>query len=173
MHSIGINQDTKQRPAIVTFDYPIWIKAVDIVLENKLPIIVRLSGFHELKSYLGSIGNVMSGSGLEELVKLVYPCTADVTATHIMDGSAYYKALRFHFLVDAALVVYMIKDLVAEDDIRLMEEFIKQTKTEKLGADATSASTLRFEELVEEKFQECLKSGRTPALWATYHNLVR
>ena len=35
-------------------------------------VIVRLGGFHLLMSYLGSIGHIMSGSGLAELWETVY-----------------------------------------------------------------------------------------------------
>jgi len=42
------------RVAIVTFDLPIWMKAVDIIKQANLSIIARLGGFYLLKSYLGS-----------------------------------------------------------------------------------------------------------------------
>ena len=38
-----------------------------------LPVIVRLGGFHLLKSYLGSFGYIMKDSGLEELFQCIYP----------------------------------------------------------------------------------------------------
>ena len=34
------------RVAIVTFDLPIWLKAVDIIKQANLPVIARLGGFH-------------------------------------------------------------------------------------------------------------------------------
>lgn len=36
------------RVAIVTFDLPIWLKAVDIIKQANLPVIARLRGFHLL-----------------------------------------------------------------------------------------------------------------------------
>ena len=39
--------------AIVTFDFPIWLKAVNIIKQANLPIIARLGGFHLLKYYHG------------------------------------------------------------------------------------------------------------------------
>ena len=41
------------RVAIVTFDLPIWLKAVDIFKQANINVIARLDGFHQLKSYLG------------------------------------------------------------------------------------------------------------------------
>jgi len=40
------------RVAIVTFDLPIWLKAVDIIKQANLPIIARLGVFHMLKSFI-------------------------------------------------------------------------------------------------------------------------
>ena len=34
--------------AIVTFDLPIWLKAVDIIKQVNLNVIARLGGFHQL-----------------------------------------------------------------------------------------------------------------------------
>ena len=44
--------------AIVIFDFPIWLKAVNIIKQANLPIITWLGSFHLLKSYLGSMGNM-------------------------------------------------------------------------------------------------------------------
>ena len=52
----------------ITFDQPLYIKAVDIVMKARLDIVVRLGGFHTLMSFLGSIGHLMKGSGLEEVL---------------------------------------------------------------------------------------------------------
>jgi len=40
--------------------------------------ILRMGGFHTLMSFLGtgSIGNIMSGSGLRSVLELVYACLA-------------------------------------------------------------------------------------------------
>ena len=41
----------------ITFDQPLWLKAVDICSASRLDIVCRLGGFHVLMSFLGSIGN--------------------------------------------------------------------------------------------------------------------
>ena len=56
---------------IITFDLPLWIKATRIVLETGMRIVVRLGGFHILKSFLGCIGCIMAELGLEELIKII------------------------------------------------------------------------------------------------------
>ena len=88
---------SKRKAITITFDLPIWFKAMRIVIEKKLPVVVRLGGFHFLKSYLGSIGAIMSGSGLEDVLERVYKGSS--TVEHILSGSAYAKAIRAHLLV--------------------------------------------------------------------------
>ena len=45
---------------ILTFDQPIWLKAMDIVKAIDLKVVLILGGFHTLMSYIyvGSIGKV-------------------------------------------------------------------------------------------------------------------
>ena len=54
---------------------------------------------------LGCIGYIMEGSGLEEAMGLIY---GPHTVKHTLKGAAYSKALRGHFLIDAALVKHMM-----------------------------------------------------------------
>jgi len=57
-------------------------------------------GFHAEMSFLGCIGHLMSGSGLQELLEVVY---SHNTVTHILSGKAVGTAVRGHLLVDSAL----------------------------------------------------------------------
>ena len=59
---------------LVTFDQPLFQKASEIVASssNLDKVILRLGGFHLMMSYLGCIGQIMSGSGLAELWEQVY-----------------------------------------------------------------------------------------------------
>lgn len=84
-------------------------------MKVRLPIVVRLGGFHTLMSFLGSIGNVMRGSGLEDVFQLL---CGENTIEHILMGKACARAIRGHFLVQAALVKLLISYLTgrASDD---------------------------------------------------------
>ena len=75
---------------IVTFHLPIWLKAMDIIKQANLNVIARLGGFHQLKFYLGLMGNIMQNSGLLEGIQLIYP--GSKTANH-------NKAIRAHLLI--------------------------------------------------------------------------
>ena len=56
----------------ITFDQPLWLKAMKIIKAEQLHIVCRLGGFHMLMSFLGSIGKLMKGSGLEDVFAEVY-----------------------------------------------------------------------------------------------------
>ena len=55
-------------------------------------------------SFLGSIGHLIAGSGLQELLEIIY---ANNTVTHILSGKAVARAVRGHFLVDRALNILL------------------------------------------------------------------
>ena len=64
------------------------------------PIVLRLDEFHTKMSFWGTIGHVMCGSGLQELLEVTY---AQNAIGHMMSGKAVSRALRGHLLVNAAL----------------------------------------------------------------------
>ena len=97
----------------ITFDQPLWQKATGIIKIENLNVVCRLGGFYTLMSFMGSIGNMMAGSGLKELLEEVY---AENTVPHLLSGKAYAKALRAHLLV---LVSHIIQFVVEEKSIDL------------------------------------------------------
>ena len=65
----------------ITFDQPLWLKAVDIMKSLYLEIVVRLGCFH--MSFHGSIGVSMEGSGLQAVLSEIY---ADYVVPHLLSG---------------------------------------------------------------------------------------
>ena len=63
-------------------------------------LVLRLGNFHTQMSFLGCIGHLMGGTGLQEAFELVY---AENVVVHILNGKAYSRAVRAHLLMDAAL----------------------------------------------------------------------
>ena len=51
-------------------------------------------------SYLGSIGSLMVGSGLKEIISQVY---AEGSVDQMLSGKAVSRAVRAHLLIDSAL----------------------------------------------------------------------
>ena len=95
---------------IITFDQPLWWKALTIIMSEPLgsdlrEIVLRLGGFHTEMSFLGCIGTLMAASGLKELLEMIYAPNA---VEHIFTGKAIARAVRAHLLVDAALNTLML-----------------------------------------------------------------
>ena len=98
---------------IITFDQPLWWKALLIVLNepgdsDMKSIVLRLGGLHIQMSFLGCIGHIMAGSGLQDVLELVYAKNAVV---HMLSGKAIARAIRGHFLVDSALNCLLMRDV--------------------------------------------------------------
>jgi len=61
---------------------------------------LRLGGFHQLMSFLGTIGKLYEGSGIENVWESVY---AKKSIPKMLTGKAYSKCLRACLLTDVAL----------------------------------------------------------------------
>ena len=68
-------------------------------------IVLMLGGFHEEMSALGSIGNVMDGSGIKEALSTVY---AEGSVEAMLSGKAVARAFRGHQLLDTALNIFTL-----------------------------------------------------------------
>ena len=78
---------------IITFDQPLWWKAVMIIRSEPLVsdlrrIALRLGGFHAEISFLGCIGHEMASSGLQKLMELIYAPNA---VMHMLSGRPFPK----------------------------------------------------------------------------------
>ncbi len=188
---------------IVTFDQPLWWKAVDIVdsepadsdLKN---IVLRLGGFHMEMSFLGSIGHLMSASGLQQILELVYAPNAVI---HILTGKAIARAVRGHLLVDAALNGLLLTNALGvplpsqsnseegeagecisdetaaiakrskdlDEACVLYENLMEET----ISVDEVCSTDVfqRIATILQEK-KAVLKSSRTAVLWLQYMNMI-
>lgn len=160
----------------VTFDQPLYIKAAEIVqaspdLTNP---IVRLGGFHLVMSYMGAIGYIMSGSGLQGQWETVY---ATNSIKHMMTGHAYAHALRAHMLSAVSIVSLMLDTpnclsgvnldkLRALHSMLLKRECLEETV---LHEHAVEQLTQILGDLEQEFSLRC-KTGK---LWIEYLKMVR
>ncbi|GBM07129.1 hypothetical protein AVEN_177090-1 [Araneus ventricosus] len=112
---------------IVTFDQPLYTKARGIVAaapegSDLSKIVIRLGGFHLLSSFFGAIGYIMQGSGIKEVLSLIY---APNTLDKMLTGHAYTKV---HTLLHLTLAT-ISKELVIDDDINAnLQNTIKDVK---------------------------------------------
>ena len=100
---------------VITFDQQLYIKAMEIVKATNINMVAKLGGYYLLMSFLGSIGEVMKGSGLEDALEEPY---GKSTVPDLISGKAVSRALRGHFLVESALVCQLMVPLISmENDL--------------------------------------------------------
>jgi hypothetical protein len=104
---IFVSQQAKKfkTTPILIFDQPLWWKATEIQA-SEIPgsdlhsIILRMEGLYIQMSFVGAIGHLMSGSGIEDVLKCVY---ADTAVTHMLSGKAISRSVRGRLLTNATL----------------------------------------------------------------------
>jgi len=165
-------RDLKQQITIVTFDQPLFMKAIDIVSALSLNnVIVRLGAFHLLMSFLGCIGFIMAGSGLKDILSLIY---ATNTVDKMLSGHAYARAIRGHFLMHEALgriISHEITDITEEEKKIIIELFSSSaslTVDDILKEDAVRRVSEKFQNTVTE----LVNRGPTARLWLQYFQMV-
>lgn len=170
-------QSRGQSHVLVTFDQPLFAKATEIVLAAApgsplSRVVVRLGGFHLLLSFLGSVGHIMAGSGLEEMWANIY---AKNSVVHMLSGRAYSRALRAHLLSYQALTTLLF------DSFPLDENMIEECKLcyQALFESTRSVDDMQDSEVLKKLFDavtgrlnQYMSSGRTQKLWVQYLKMI-
>lgn len=162
--------------AIVTVDQPLYAKADDIVLAspelNRL--VVRLGGFHTAMSFMGAIGFIMRGSGIEELWSTVY---APHSVEHMLTWHAYSRALRTHLIAVAALTS-LISDNHSDPGKGDLHDLFK-IHSDLLSGRAEISELLpayNVVRILQKESESFLENGlsniRTGRLWVNYMTMV-
>jgi hypothetical protein len=104
-----IAESKKHSPyPIVTFDQPLWWKAMLIKHAKGMKVTVLLGNFHTQLSFLGSIGAVMKNSGISGVLGTVYE---EPTVKKILQGKSYKRAMRAHLLLSTTLKKIIIEQV--------------------------------------------------------------
>lgn len=169
----------RQKTCIVTFDQPLFIKAFEIVLssDDLNDFMVRLGGFHLLMSFMGAVGKIMAGSGLEELWGTVF---AQSSVCHMLTGHAYPRALRANFLTQEAMTIILLE----HEDISLSEEQLTEMRNayESLltGGDLTDTLEVDIVSTITDIVTRSVAltspiacNSRTAKLWLQYWEQVK
>lgn len=156
---------------VVTFDQPLFAKAIEMVASADpndpiSKIFVRLGGFHLLMSFMGCIGYIMGGSGLEEALEIIY---AKNSIVHIMSGHAYERAIRAHFLVHVVLTKLLLENFKFNENLTSrIEKFLDNfniTEIDDSGAD-------ELMEAIQSQFTDLSDSSKTAQLWCQYWRAI-
>jgi hypothetical protein len=159
----------------ITFDMPLWLKAVNISNTKKLHIVCKLGGFHTIMSFLGSIGHLMAGSGLEEMSHLNY---GKDTVSHILTGKAVSRALRAHFLVDGALMINLLNSHFGEGfDMNSVTSLFERVKADGIyfGGECDILSDPALQQMNFKFLQlkaQLSSQSRTAKLWFLYMKYI-
>ena len=145
-----------------------------------------LAGFYTEMSFLGSIGRLMSGMGLKELLELVYAPNA---VTHMLSGKAVSRSVRGFMLVDIALHCLMTEEMFGtshtNDEIERAEPPLSnnilteasQLFDKLLNRQETMENVVNHDALkaVEKEFElqkMHFKEFRTSNLWLSFCEMV-
>ena len=89
----------------------------------------------------------MADSRLLELIQLIY--RRSTTASHILNGGCFDKAIRAHLLIDAAIYQHVMKHAFTEEEPGEMRTFMEKVANGKMGARHTAPIVAVFEERFE------------------------
>lgn len=160
---------------IVTFDQPLFIKAVDIVAASTelSNVVARLGGFHLLMSFMGATGFIMAGSGLEELWRTVY---GSDSITHMLDGHSYSRALRLHTLSAQAIITLLFDTPSALDsvDVAALNQIWSDLIAEEIGVSGAMSDPeiIQLTNTMSRLYQTVSRQSRTAKLWIQYVDQV-
>ncbi|KAJ8868384.1 hypothetical protein PR048_029900 [Dryococelus australis] len=161
-----------QGSCIVTLDQPLYAKALEIIAAappGELDIVtLRVGGFHLLVRFMGSIGFIMSGSGIEELWMQGYDKSS---VTHMISNHAFSTAVRAYMLTSQALITMILgmENLFGVYQEELHKLFLGVSTGEKMIPVAVELPVLvSFLALFERKFTALSEQSCTGKLWVQY-----
>ena len=159
----------------ITFDQPLWLKATGISEEDNLNIVCRLGGFHTMMSFIGSLGGMMRGSGLEDLFSEVY---ADPCVPRLMSGKAVSRALRAHFLAEAALISILLEmcvenGTIEESSLQLLSKMeVRHSDHPEIEDSITTEAYREVSQALADLRFNLKEKSRTASLWFSYLHYV-
>lgn len=169
---------------VAAFDQPLWWKA-QLIIQNEhkesplKEFVLLLGGFHTQMSFLGTIGHLCEGLGLEEILGKIY---ATNSVPYLMNGKAYSRAIRGYFMIDLVLNKLLMDELTPSKMSKLEWE-AALLKADGLFDDLMAGKIILEElesntvlESVQEEicaFKEILSSkSRTARLWLQFMRMV-
>lgn len=136
-------------PSIITFDQPLYWKAAEIIMDapQSSPlkkVVLMLGGFHTFMNLLGAIGTLMDGTGLRDIMEVVYGSSI---VQHMMTGKSVQRAFRAHLLVDRCLNHLVVSELQEDDSqfeslVNQSGEIYSSIATEQTTLESAAASDM-------------------------------
>lgn len=164
----AVNESKKLGQSIIyiAFDQQLYAIARYIIEtsgdESLKEIFLRLGGFHTLLNFQGVIGKLLGGSGIEEILALVYGTS---TISHMLAGHAYARAVRAFNLLYCALMLVLMNEFDFEIENELKEILMNPTKL------LNSELLVDINRLVNSKMDE-VSDKPTAKLWVMCIRLI-
>eukprot|EP00794_Sanderia_malayensis_P020950 gene20950-23000_t len=197
MHFVAEQAERYNMSPILTFDKPLYWKGIEIQLSEDdssvlKKIVLRLGGLHTTMSFLGSIGHIMTSSGLQAILETVY---TENTVPYMLNGKAISRAVRGHLLVVATLHAIIMSEVYScpinlvndeernqgEDvldigdsvDLQQISELFDKSISGEISSEDLEQSEV-IKTMVErlEAYRKNLASSRTATLWFKYIEMV-
>ena len=163
LHAVEGTKSQNQTHCVVTFDQPLYMKAVKIV---------GAVGEESQLSFMGAIGTIMRGSGLEEVWATIY---SEISVRHMLSGHSYYRALRAHFLTQAALTRILLDDVNMNDEecsviLEIFHSFLTHEVVveDVLNNEILTDINTKLINIINHKKE----MSHTARLWLQYHEQV-
>ena len=138
-------------------------------MSNKMEIFVRLGGFHQLMSFLESIGSLIEGSGLRRALETVY---VPLTVGHMMTGKAYTQAVRGHIMAGSAVLSLLLEefcDSLTTDEQTQLVKIYDFPNPEEYKNDPIAVHLMQW---FISKREEVSSKSRAAGLWLKYVHYI-
>jgi len=117
---------------------------------------------------------MMAGSGLSNVMECCYGVNV---IKHIMSGKAGARAMRAHFLIESALTIVLLEDIMsavtAEERVQIQTFY---SDVVKYGFDSNVTEFPHLIADIEQKLMDVKRSlaqkSRTAKLWLEYRNYI-
>ena len=120
-----------------------------------------------ITSYLGCIGYIMSGSGLDVLWGTIY---AEDSVAHMMTGHAYSRSLAAHLTTSVALMCLLLKSPENDRFISTIEDIVYKVNNGIISPEllCQNDDIKLIRNVLEEIKSKVRESSLTAKLWLQY-----
>ena len=115
--------------------------------------------------FLATFGVIFADSGLHDIRKLIYE--GELGADNIINSNIYDKTIRVHFLIDAAILQYVIPASTFTDNVlSVMKTIILDCSKNHLGIGSKDIQIAeRFRSKIKNVLAPLDNARTTPSLW--------
>ena len=151
--------------------------------EKYKKVVVRMGVFHTICSLFGTLGKMMKGSGIAEIIIESGIC-ASGSLDRVMTGKQYNRALRVHKLLLEALERLLLErfeedhprsECLSKDSCNTLMDLIENPNTETASKVKESEEIRRYFEKYSAFKSELLNGtyGKTAQFWSMYMNIIQ